>query len=51
MRKQVEAAGFVFVGESKALRNPKDGHKVTVFDASIRRYTDQFIYKFRKPRK
>jgi predicted methyltransferase len=50
VRKQVEAAGFVYVGESKVLRNPKDGHKVTVFDKSIRRYTDQFAYKFRKPK-
>jgi predicted methyltransferase len=50
VRKQVEAAGFVYVGESKVLRNPKDAHKVTVFDKSIRRYTDQFAYKFRKPK-
>lgn len=50
VRKQVEAAGFVYVGESKVLRNPKDGHKVKVFDPSIRRYTDQFAYKFRKPK-
>jgi predicted methyltransferase len=51
VRKQVEAAGFKFVGESNVLRNPKDGHKVKVFDPSIRRYTDQFAYKFRKPAK
>jgi predicted methyltransferase len=51
VRKQVEAAGFEFVGESSVLRNPKDGHKVKVFDPSIRRYTDQFAYKFRKPAK
>lgn len=51
VRKQVEAAGFVYVGESTVLRNPKDGHKVKVFDPSIRRYTDQFAYKFRKPAK
>jgi len=51
VRKQVEAAGFVYVGESNVLRNPKDGHKVKVFDPSIRRYTDQFAYKFRKPAK
>src|SRR4249919_1135986 len=51
VRKQVEAAGFVFAGESEVLRNPKDGHKVKVFDPSIRRYTDQFAYKFRKPAK
>jgi predicted methyltransferase len=49
VRKQVEAAGFVYVGESKVLRNPQDGHKVKVFDPSIRRHTDQFAYKFRKP--
>jgi predicted methyltransferase len=49
VRKQVEAAGFVFAGESGVLRNPKDGHKVKVFDPSIRRCTDQFAYKFRKP--
>jgi predicted methyltransferase len=51
VRKQVEAAGFVYVGESNVLRNPKDGHKVKVFDPSIRRHTDQFVYKFRKPAK
>jgi predicted methyltransferase len=50
VRKQVEAAGFEFVGESGVLRNPKDAHKVKVFDPSIRRYTDQFAYKFRKPK-
>ena len=50
VRKQVEAAGFVYVGESNVLRNPKDSHEATVFDKSIRRYTDQFAYKFRKPR-
>jgi predicted methyltransferase len=50
VRKQVEAAGFVYAGESRVLRNPKDGHRVKVFDPSIRRYTDQFAYKFRKPR-
>ena len=51
VRRQVEAAGFVFVGESKVLRNPKDTHKLEVFDPKIRRYTDQFAYKFRKPAK
>jgi predicted methyltransferase len=50
VRKQVEAAGFVFEAESGVLRNPKDGHKVKVFDPSIRRYTDQFAYRFRKPK-
>lgn len=49
VKKEVEAAGFVFDGESDALRNPKDPHDISVFDKSIRGYTDQFIYRFRKP--
>jgi predicted methyltransferase len=50
VRKQVTAAGFVFEGESNVLRNPKDDLKKVVFDKSIRGHTDQFIYKFRKPK-
>ena len=50
VRKDVEAAGFVFEGESGLLRNPADPHTALVFDASIRGHTDQFIYKFRKPK-
>jgi predicted methyltransferase len=49
VKQQVEAAGFVFDGESNALRNPKDPHDIKVFDKSIRGHTDQFIYRFRKP--
>jgi len=49
VKKQVTAAGFVFVGESNVLRNPADDHKKVVFDKAIRGHTDQFIYKFRKP--
>lgn len=49
VRKQVQAAGFVFDGESNALRNPADPHTIKVFDKSIRGHTDQFIYRFRKP--
>jgi predicted methyltransferase len=50
VRKEVEAVGFKFEGESKLLRNPADDHTKTVFDPSIRGHTDQFIYKFRKPK-
>ena len=50
VRKQVEAAGFQYVGESKVLANPADDHTKRVFEPAIRRKTDQFIYKFRKPR-
>lgn len=49
LRRQVEAAGFVFEGESPVLRNPADDHSINVFDAAIRGKTDQFVYRFRKP--
>jgi predicted methyltransferase len=50
VKQQVLAAGFEFVGESDVLRNPADDHKVIVFDPAIRGHTDQFAYKFRKPK-
>lgn len=50
VRKEVEAAGFVFEGQSNLLRNPRDPLTANVFDAGIRGKTDQFVYKFRKPR-
>ena len=49
VKKQVTAAGFVFEGETKVLRNPADTHKLDVFNKQIRGRTDQFVYKFRKP--
>lgn len=49
VRAEVTAAGFVFEGESKVLRDPADKLAVSVFDPSIRGKTDQFVYKFRKP--
>jgi predicted methyltransferase len=49
VKKQVLAAGFVFAGESKLLRNSADPHTILVFDKSIRGHTDQFVYRFRKP--
>ena len=50
VKKEVTAAGFVLDGESQLLRNPADPHTASVFDASIRGKTDQFILRFRKPR-
>lgn len=50
VRADLEAAGFVFVAESSALRNPNDPRTANVFDPGIRGHTDQFILKFRKPR-
>jgi predicted methyltransferase len=49
VRREVEAAGFRFAGESKVLANPNDPHTAGPFDPSIKGKTDQFIYKFRKP--
>lgn len=49
VKKEVEAAGFVFDGESSVLRNSADPHNIKVFDKSIRGHTDQFVYRFRKP--
>lgn len=49
VRKEVEAAGFKFAGESKVLENPADSLDIAVFDKSIRGRTSQFAYKFVKP--
>jgi predicted methyltransferase len=51
VKNEVLAAGFVFVGGSELLRQPGDSHAVKVFDPSVRGKTDQFILKFRKPKK
>lgn len=51
VRRQVEAAGFQYVGASRALANPSDPHTAGVFDPTIRGRTDQFLFKFRKPRR
>ena len=50
VKKEVEAAGFKFEGESDVLHNPSDAHTDKVFDAGIKGKTDQFILKFRKPK-
>lgn len=50
VRRNLEAAGFQYVGESKALANPSDDHSKGVFDPTLRGHTDQFIYKFRRPK-
>lgn len=49
VRREVEAVGFVFDGESEVLRNPADARTASVFDPSIRGHTDQFMMRFRKP--
>ena len=49
VKREVEAAGFKFVEENNAVRNPADDKTRLVFDPSIRGKTDQFVYKFKKP--
>ena len=49
VKREVLAAGFIFVGSSNLLRQSSDPHTAKVFDPAIRGRTDQFILKFRKP--
>lgn len=49
VKKDLTAAGFKLESESKLLANAADPHTASVFDASIRGKTDQFILVFRKP--
>lgn len=44
------AAGFRFDGESLILSNPADDRTKNVFDPAIRGRTDQFLFRFRKPK-
>lgn len=50
VRSQVIAAGFRFAGQSTVLANPADDHTKPVFDPSLRGHTDQFVFRFIKPR-
>ncbi|MEG3179188.1 class I SAM-dependent methyltransferase [Sphingomonas sp. LT1P40] len=49
-RKAIQAAGFRFAGKLEILRNPSDPRTASVFDPSIRGKSDQFVFKFVKPR-
>jgi predicted methyltransferase len=49
LRREIEAAGFRFDGESPALRKPADDRKLMVMNPAIRGKTDQIIYRFKKP--
>ena len=50
VKSDVLAAGFKLESESSILANPADDHTKKVFDPSIRNHTDQFLFKFRKPK-
>jgi predicted methyltransferase len=50
VRREIEAAGFVFDSDSELLANAADPRTIKVFDKSVQGHTDQFLLKFRKPR-
>ena len=50
VKKEVTAAGFIYEGSSDVLMNKDDTHTLAVFDPSLRGMTDQFVFKFRKPK-
>jgi predicted methyltransferase len=49
IKKEVKAAGFELVEDSKLLANPEDDHTWMVFAPGKRGTTDQAVLKFRKP--
>jgi predicted methyltransferase len=51
VKAQLTKAGFVLEAESDVLRNPADPRTANVFDPSIRGKTDQFMLRFRKPKR
>jgi predicted methyltransferase len=51
VKQEVKAAGFELAGESAILRNKDDPHTGKVFEPPIQGHTDQFLLKFRKPKK
>ena len=50
VKADVLAAGFKLDKESSILANSADDHTKTVFDPSIRNHTDQFLFRFKKPK-
>jgi predicted methyltransferase len=44
------AAGFKLDGESSILADKSDDHTKNVFDPSVRGHTDQFLFRFKKPK-
>jgi predicted methyltransferase len=50
VKQEVTAAGFKYEGESTVLKNPADDHTKGIRDGFTQGQTDQFVYKFRKPK-
>ena len=48
---EVEAAGFRFEARSPLLAHAADDHTLKVVESGIRGKTDQFVLRFRKPRR
>jgi predicted methyltransferase len=44
-----KTAGFTYVEKSDVLANPQDDRTKRAFDPTIRRHTDQFLFRFQKP--
>jgi predicted methyltransferase len=49
--REVEQAGFKLEAESPLLRHPADDHSAAVQESGIRGKTDQFVLRFRKPKR
>jgi predicted methyltransferase len=49
IRRDFEAGGFVFDGESDALRNPADDISKPMYQAAVPHMTDRVLLRFRKP--
>ena len=47
--REVTAAGFTLAGESDVLHRSADDHAKSIFDASVKGHTDQYLLKFQKP--
>jgi len=50
VKTDVLAAGFKLDAESSILANKDDDHTKNVFDPAVRGHTDQFLFRFRKPK-
>lgn len=51
VKQEVTAAGFVLEEQSDLLHNADDPHTAGVFDPTVRGKTDQFVFRFRKPKR
>jgi predicted methyltransferase len=51
VKSEVTAAGFEYIGSSDILANADDPRTAKIFDPAIRGKVDQFILKFRKPKR